>query len=78
MYAAPNPADTATRTSRPMIGAIFCGAFLLFLLAAAIVLPIYTPTKSTILDPDSGISNLITMVANDGSTSTSRRKRAAS
>jgi hypothetical protein len=69
--------NAAAKTSLPVIGAICCGALLLFLLAATIVLaliPIYIPQKTAALRSSATRSNKGAIILNTGK-STGRRKR---
>ncbi|CAF1254593.1 unnamed protein product [Rotaria sordida] len=78
MYAPPNSGNVAARTAVPVAATIACLACLLFLLAVTIVLaliPVYIPTKTATLSPDTRKSNDVTMYLNAGSTSSGRRKR---
>ncbi|CAF4042746.1 unnamed protein product [Rotaria sp. Silwood1] len=81
MYSPPGNSGAVAKTALPVIGAICCGALLLFLLAATIVLaliPVYTPTKTATLSSTATRSNPITIYMNTGSTNSGRRKRQSS
>ncbi|CAF2892691.1 unnamed protein product [Rotaria sp. Silwood2] len=81
MYSAPSSGGSAAKTSLPVIGTICCGALLLFLLAATIVLaliPIYTATKSAALNSNALKSNEITMYLQSSSINSGRRRRQSS